>query len=116
MAATRNDSHKGGCIVIYAEHDKLWMEHELRAKLRSTGRTRVVVRTGDPTDPDTLEIVAPEHARSIVVLAPEGARDEAVDARRAALAHGGCAGAAQDAQPDLARTARRCPADAWGRG
>lgn len=74
--AAANDSHKGGCIVIYAEHDKLWMEHELRAKLRSTGRTRVVVRTGDPTDPDTLEIVAPEHARSIVVLAPEGARDD----------------------------------------
>lgn len=74
--AAANESHRRGCIVIYAEHDKLWMEHELRAKLRGTGRTRVVVRTGDPTDPGTLELVAPERARAIVVLAPEGARDD----------------------------------------
>lgn len=74
--ATANESRRGGCIVIYADHDKLWMEEELRAKLRGTGRTRVVVRSGDPTDPGILEIVAPERARSIVVLAPEGARDD----------------------------------------
>lgn len=74
--ATANESRRGGCIVIFADHDKLWMEEELRAKLRGTGRTRVVVRTGDPTDPGVLEIVAPEHARSIIVLAPENARDD----------------------------------------
>ena len=74
--AAANESRRGGCIVIYAEHDKLWMEHELRAKLRGTRRTRVVVRTGDPTDPGTLELVAPERARAIIVLAPEGARDD----------------------------------------
>ena len=71
--AAANASRRGGCIVIYADQDKLWMDEELRAKVRGTGRTRVVVRAGDPTDPGTLDLVAPEHARAIIVLAPEGA-------------------------------------------
>ncbi len=74
--AAANVSRRGGCIVIYADHDKLWMDEELRIRVRDTGRTRVVVRAGDPTDPGTLDLVAPEHARTIVVLAPEGASDD----------------------------------------
>lgn len=65
-----------GCIVVYADHDKVWMDDELRGKIRDTGRTRVVVRSGDPTDPTLLATVAPEFASSIVVLAPEDARDD----------------------------------------
>jgi voltage-gated potassium channel Kch len=82
-----NQSRGGGCIVIYADHDKVWMEEELRAKVRSTGRTRVVVRSGDPTDPETLEVVSPSFARAIVVLAPEGAADD-TDVVRALLSVG----------------------------
>lgn len=74
--AAANQSRKGGCIVVYADHDKLWMDEALRTQVRGTGRTRVVVRAGDPTDPGTLVRVAPEHARAIVVLAPEGASDD----------------------------------------
>ncbi|MBK7830131.1 hypothetical protein [Nannocystis sp.] len=88
--AAANQSHKGGCIVIYADLDKLWMDQALRAQLRGTGRTRVVVRAGDPTDPGTLHLVAPEHARSIVVLAPEAARDD-TQVIRTLLAVGRCA-------------------------
>src|SRR5690606_4012837 len=39
------------------------------------------------TDPDTLELVSPEHARAIVVLAPEGSRDD-TEVVRALLAVG----------------------------
>jgi voltage-gated potassium channel Kch len=74
--AAANESRKGGCIVVYADHDKLWMEDELRGRIRDTGRTRVVIRSGDPTDPATLDTVAPSYAQSIVVLAPEGSRDD----------------------------------------
>ncbi|MFO7561927.1 MAG: NAD-binding protein [Enhygromyxa sp.] len=74
--AVANQSRGGSCIVIYADHPKVWMEDELRTKVRDTGRTRVVLRSGDPTDPETLEVVAPEHARAIVVLAPEGSGDD----------------------------------------
>ena len=88
--AAANHSHRGGCIVIYADLDKLWMDQALRTQLRGTGRTRVVVRAGDPTDPGTLHLVAPEHARSIVVLAPEAARDD-TQVIRTLLAVGRCA-------------------------
>jgi voltage-gated potassium channel Kch len=74
--AVANQSRKGGCIVVYADREKVWMEDELRGQIHGTGRTRVVVRSGDPTDPATLDTVAPEHAQAIVVLAPEGARDD----------------------------------------
>lgn len=74
--AAANDSSKGACIVIYADLDKEWMDDQLRPRLRSMGHTRVVVRAGDPTDPHSLERVSPEHARSIVVLAPEDAHDD----------------------------------------
>ena len=74
--ALANHSRGGGVIVIYADHDKVWMEDELRGKVGDTGKTRIVVRSGDPTDPDSLGVVAPEQARAIVVLAPEGSRDD----------------------------------------
>lgn len=74
--ALANQSRGGGCIVIYAERDKVWMEEQLRGEVRGTGRTRVVVRSGDPTDPDSLHVVALEQARTIVVLAPEDAIDD----------------------------------------
>ncbi|HVI00459.1 MAG TPA: hypothetical protein VM869_17195 [Enhygromyxa sp.] len=74
--ALANQSRGGGRIVIFADHDKVWMEDELRGKVRGTGRTRVVVRSGDPTDPDALQVVSPEQARALVVLAPEDASND----------------------------------------
>jgi len=74
--AVANDSLKGCCIVIYADREKPWMEEQLRPRLRGIGHTRVVVRAGDPTDPATLDRVAPGQARSIVVLAPEDTHDD----------------------------------------
>ncbi len=59
------------CIVILADKDKVEMEDEIRAKIGSTGHTRIVCRTGSPLDPTDLEIVNPHSARSIIVLAPE---------------------------------------------
>jgi voltage-gated potassium channel Kch len=85
--ARANESRGGGCVVIFAERDKLEMEQALRAKLRETGRTRIVVRAGDPTDPGALAVVSPGTARAIIVLAPEGARGD-TQTLRALLAVG----------------------------
>ena len=85
--ARANESRRGGCVVIYADEDKLWMDEQLRPGLRAMGRTRVVVRAGDPTDPSSFARVAPEHARAIVVLAPEEAHDD-TQVMRALLAVG----------------------------
>lgn len=67
------------CVVVCSEHDKLWMEDELRRKVREDGKLRslrLVVRSGDPTDPQTLSHVAIERARSIIVLDSEGGHSD----------------------------------------
>lgn len=69
MAA--NESERRSCIVILADMDKVDMEDELRARVGSTGRTRVVCRTGSPTDPVDLELVGLDDAKSVLVMSPE---------------------------------------------
>ena len=50
-------AHKGraheSIIVVLADHDKIEMEDDIRARVRNLGRTRVVVRRGDPSSPPT---------------------------------------------------------------
>lgn len=67
-----NANRKNPRIVILADKDKVEMEDEIRTKVPNTGKTRIVCRTGSPIDLDDLEIVNPQGARSIVVLAPAG--------------------------------------------
>src|SRR5207249_6596052 len=59
------------CIAILAEKDTVEMQDQIRSKIGKTGRTRIVCRTGSPVDMDDLDIVNPQSARSIVILAPE---------------------------------------------
>ena len=68
---TANANQRRPCVVILAEKDKVEMDDELRARLGSTGRTRVVCRTGSPLDLADLEIANPHAARAIIILAPE---------------------------------------------
>jgi voltage-gated potassium channel Kch len=73
------NENKRHCVVICAEHDKIWMEDELRTKVGQAGKLgklRLVVRSGDPTDPDTLTQVAIEQARAIVVLDSESSPND----------------------------------------
>lgn len=65
-------SQRGSVIAIMAERDKPSMEEDLRERLGDTGRTRVVCRTGRPTEPRDLALMNLGAARSIVVLSPEG--------------------------------------------
>jgi len=67
-----NSNQKKPRIVILADRDKVEMEDEIRAKFESTGRTLVICRRGDPLDLDDLQVVDPNSAKSIIVLAPEG--------------------------------------------
>lgn len=67
-----NANQKDACIAILADKDKVEMEDEIRARVESIGRTRVVCRTGSPLDLSDLEIINPHNARSIIILPPEG--------------------------------------------
>jgi hypothetical protein len=66
-----NASQRRPCIVILADKDKGEMDEEIRTKLGSTGRTRIITRSGNPLDLDELEIVNPQGSRSIIALSPE---------------------------------------------
>ncbi|XXU96872.1 potassium transporter TrkA [Sorangium sp. So ce1153] len=69
--AIANESRPRAAIAVLAEKDKVEMEDEIRARVGSTGRTRVVCRTGNPSDPAEIAIVNPDAARSIIILSPE---------------------------------------------
>jgi ion channel POLLUX/CASTOR len=65
-------AHKGrshdSVIVVMADHDKIEMEDDIRARVRHLGRTRVVVRRGDPSSPADLALVSPYTSRSVIAL------------------------------------------------
>ncbi|MEJ0026502.1 MAG: hypothetical protein WDN01_10780 [Rhizomicrobium sp.] len=67
-----NQSRRRGRIVIMADKDKVEMEDAIADKVPDLKNTRVICRSGDPTDLYDLGIVSPEGSRSIIVLSPEG--------------------------------------------
>ncbi len=84
--AVANESRGRSAIVILAERDKVEMEDAIRAVVGSTGRTRVICRSGDPMSVLDLELGNPHAARSIILLAPEGDEDPDAAVIKTALA------------------------------
>jgi voltage-gated potassium channel Kch len=70
-----NESRSRSAIVILADGDKVEMEDELRAKVARRGKTRIIVRSGDPMDLTDLEVGNPHSARSVIIVAPEDGTD-----------------------------------------
>jgi voltage-gated potassium channel Kch len=67
---TANANLPDSCIVIMGPSDKIEMENEIHEKVRNTGNTRIVVRTGNPIEMDSLDILNLNTAKAIIVLAP----------------------------------------------
>jgi voltage-gated potassium channel Kch len=63
-----NLSRKKATIVVLAAGDKVEMEDEIKQQVGKIGRTKVVVRSGDPMSLADLEIVNHAGARSIIIL------------------------------------------------
>jgi ion channel POLLUX/CASTOR len=72
---TANESRGKSAIVILADRDKVEMEDDLKAQIGATGKTKIIVRSGDPMNLAELEVANPHSARSIIVLAPEDSDD-----------------------------------------
>jgi voltage-gated potassium channel Kch len=66
-----NASRVNPRIVIMADRDKVAMEDEIAAKVEHLGNTRIICRSGDPTDLYDLAIANPRTCRSIVILSPD---------------------------------------------
>ncbi len=67
-----NQSAHGGCIVVMADMDKVEMEDAIAAKIGRRRGTRIICRSGDPTNLYDLSIVSPQSSRSVIVLSPDG--------------------------------------------
>ncbi len=68
-----NRSRKRSSIVILADRDKVEMEELLHTAVPHPGKTRIIVRSGDPMSLADLEISSPHAARSIIILPPDDA-------------------------------------------
>ena len=66
-----NESRKRPRIVVMSDKDKIEMEDEIADKVPNTKNTRIICRSGDPTDLFDINIVNPQDARSIIILSPE---------------------------------------------
>lgn len=70
-----NASRRRAVVVVMADMDKVEMEDAIAGRVADLKTTRVICRSGDPTDLFDLQIVSPQTSRSIVVLSPETAED-----------------------------------------
>jgi len=67
-----NENQRNARIVVLADCDKVEMEDEIRDRVKTTGSTRIICRSGNPIDLTDLEIGSPHTAKSIIILPPEG--------------------------------------------
>ena len=63
-----NENQPSSTVVVMAPEDKVFMEDEIRSRIPRNKKTRVVCRTGNPSDPLDLAIVDPMSAKSTIVL------------------------------------------------
>ena len=70
-----NESVRGSKIVVLADRDKVEMEDELKASTKQLGRTKIIVRSGDPMSVADLKLTRLDDARSIVILSPDDNED-----------------------------------------
>jgi voltage-gated potassium channel Kch len=64
-----NENQKNPRIVILANRDKVEMEDDIRSKIPDSRNTKIICRNGSVIDLNDLEIVNPQEARSIIILA-----------------------------------------------
>jgi len=70
-----NANQRNPSVVILAPGDKIEMEDEIRYRAGGPMRTRVICRSGDPSDAEDLLLVRPLEAKSILLLADEAMGD-----------------------------------------
>ena len=81
-----NLSRKKSSIVIMAPGDKVEMEDAIKEQVGKIGRTKVIVRSGDPMSLADLELASHGTARAIVILAADEAENADLVTMKTALA------------------------------
>jgi voltage-gated potassium channel Kch len=88
--AIANENEPDPSVVVLADRDRVEMEDAIRVKVRDLRNTRVVCRTGDPTDLTDLRVASPQTSRAVIILSPtdEGDPDAQVIKTMLALTRG----------------------------
>lgn len=81
-----NSNQAQSCIVIMADKDKVEMEDEIRDRIESTGKTRIVCRTGNPLEVSDLQLVSLNTSKSIILLSPEESEEADAEVIKSILA------------------------------
>ena len=76
---------RGVSVVVLADRDKQVMEDDFRARCDKDHRRRVLFRSGEPSKPSDLELVAVDQALSVIVLS-DGSFVDAIAVQRALAA------------------------------
>jgi Trk K+ transport system NAD-binding subunit len=66
-----NENQTSPKIVILGDKDKVEMEEELRIRIPNRKNMKIICRSGNPIDYNDLQIVNPNDAKAITILAPE---------------------------------------------
>ena len=66
-----NANQRRSVVVVLADQDKVAMEDEIRVRLPTSGRTKIVCRSGSPVDLDEIDIANVQASRAVIVLAPD---------------------------------------------
>ena len=81
-----NLSRKKASIVVLATGDKVEMEDAIKEHVGKIGKTKVIVRSGDPMSLADLEMANHAEARSVILLAADEAENADLVTMKTALA------------------------------
>ena len=73
-----NSNANNPVVVIFADMDRELMDAEIASRVGDMGKTRVITRTGDTSNPRDLERAAVSSARSIIILDDDDSGDAAI--------------------------------------
>lgn len=76
--AIANENVSNPLVVIFSDQDREFMDDEIQSRVGDMGKTRVVTRTGDPTNPRDLERANIGQAKSIIILDADESGDATV--------------------------------------
>jgi voltage-gated potassium channel Kch len=66
-----NSNVKHSAIAILADRDKVRMEDDIHARIKHFGHTRLVCRTGNPSDLSDLSVINLHDCKAIIIIEPE---------------------------------------------
>ena len=76
--AIANSNKRGSVIAIFADVDRATIEDQIAARVSNLGKTKVIIRNGDPTSPADLARTNIAKASSIIVLDDDAKGDSTI--------------------------------------